>query len=153
MARAIPACSRILIRLHSRRNCSLGDKGWRKHAITSRSCPPHLPESRPQLRCRYMLFRPMNIGISDIYLDYIPAERNLQIILRLALADKVAYAGVNRLRRSWRRLEFAESMPDSEAVRARLAGYRRSSPGYIYSKSDLSGTNCPPESREFTLDS
>jgi hypothetical protein len=43
-----------------------------------------------------MLFRPMNIGISDIYLDYIPAERNLQIILRLALADKVAYAGVNK---------------------------------------------------------
>ena len=43
-----------------------------------------------------MLFRPMNIGIDDIYLDYIPAERNLQIILRLALADEVAYAGVNK---------------------------------------------------------
>lgn len=102
----------------------------------------------------------MNISISDIYLDYIPAERSLQTVLRLALeytrhhADKVAYAGVNEGRAArGRRLEFADSMPDSEAVRARLAGYRRSSPGYIYSKSDLSGTNCPPESREFTLHS
>lgn len=65
-----------------------------------------------------MLFRPMNIGIDDIYLDYIPAERNLQIILRLALADEVAYAGQRqqKLRRSWRRLELAESMPDSEVA-------------------------------------
>lgn len=101
----------------------------------------------------------MNISISDIYLDYISAWC-LQTVLRLALeytrhhADKVAYAGVNEGRAArGRRLEFADSMPDSEAVRARLAGYRRSSPGYIYSKSDLSGTNCPPESREFTLDS
>ena len=70
------------IRLYSKRNCFLGDWGWRRacdHVSLN-----HLPASRPQLR---ILNVGLNIYISDIYLGYIPERRHpFGTILKIVLA-------------------------------------------------------------------